>query len=493
MSREESEKTNDNTYGKPWFQTDFSIDNININNAKNSKTLFQEILNAYFPNVSLPVCNANYFGHSIAFMGISIYTNRKFDIQSAAENWLFDRSIEILLKLCDKITGQIKDEELKILEDYHLNNKNKMKNRMQSTAIKDKAVTIKFDEYTTKKPRMEDSIKTLGPLYNNKLENFENSVKYNPKDNNKSIETNYINTNLPTMSYGSIGAGIQKSDIANNVDSDCDRISTPGYDIENAISYDSSKINALQYEMDENNPQYKSINEILKEAEQYELPPGLKSDENIINDHKVNTHDDICCVANDFDGEDVDLLLKGRTFKDFETNNNFSNFKNDGFSNGRNSKISKELNNEVEHSNGESQNMVVYDGIKKENEKNGKYDKCQFMERGGTPCIPPKRAFKNIMSKNEDGEHRFIEILRDFCFVYKICVPEFEIIRENDVYRCTGIFCNMNFVSSYQYDKADAKDTSCQKIVDYIDNNWNVIFEYDGNLKKRLKIAYFDT
>lgn len=92
---------------------------------------------------------------------------------------------------------------------------------------------------------------------------------------------------------------------------------------------------------------------------------------------------------------------------------------------------------------------------------------------------PDTSYMKKIIADNQGQAYGFIATVRGFCIHYKVASPEFEIIRENDVFRCTAIFLEINFVSSYEYDKLDAKNNSCKKIVEYIVQNWESIFRDD--------------
>lgn len=93
--------------------------------------------------------------------------------------------------------------------------------------------------------------------------------------------------------------------------------------------------------------------------------------------------------------------------------------------------------------------------------------------------VPDTSHMKKIMADNQNRLHGSISTVRNFCTHYKILPPEFETVRENDVFRCTAIFVGINFVSSYEYDKLDAKNDSCKKIVEYVVRNWEKIFEHD--------------
>lgn len=91
--------------------------------------------------------------------------------------------------------------------------------------------------------------------------------------------------------------------------------------------------------------------------------------------------------------------------------------------------------------------------------------------------LPSTQAFKDIIIDCQDTIHGYIEIIRRFCKHYQINFPEFEIVRENDVFRCTACFLDINFVSGYEYDKQDAKNNACKKILEYISRNWAGVFD----------------
>lgn len=87
--------------------------------------------------------------------------------------------------------------------------------------------------------------------------------------------------------------------------------------------------------------------------------------------------------------------------------------------------------------------------------------------------------FKQIILDCKGLAYGYTEIIRRFCIAYGILFPEFEIVRENDVFRCTATFLEINFVSAYEYDKRDAKDGACKKILQYISRNWRSLFVTD--------------
>lgn len=87
------------------------------------------------------------------------------------------------------------------------------------------------------------------------------------------------------------------------------------------------------------------------------------------------------------------------------------------------------------------------------------------------------KLLKEFILQNQNVKYGNINVIRSFCASYKIDVPEYEIVRENDVFRCTATFLDINFVSSYRYDKNDAKDDACCKIKEYVIENWTKIFK----------------
>lgn len=114
------------------------------------------------------------------------------------------------------------------------------------------------------------------------------------------------------------------------------------------------------------------------------------------------------------------------------------------------------------------------------------YDKNQeaFMPKGLSKTknirskeMPDTSYLKSIMLQNEGKKYENIATIRSFCSFYKVEMPEFEIVRENDVFRCTATFMEINFVSNYKYDKQDAKDDACSKLKQYITERWVEIFE----------------
>src|SRR5690606_1067357 len=69
----------------------------------------------------------------------------------------------------------------------------------------------------------------------------------------------------------------------------------------------------------------------------------------------------------------------------------------------------------------------------------------------------------------------FIGVLRNICKFYLFDFPEFEIIRENNVFVCTTTFLGFTFTSPYLFDKAAAKEYAAQQACDYLKENWNSI------------------
>ena len=110
--------------------------------------------------------------------------------------------------------------------------------------------------------------------------------------------------------------------------------------------------------------------------------------------------------------------------------------------------------------------------------------KSNFINKEQTPAALPNNLgktdptyLKSLIVQNATVEYGNINIIRSFCSFYKFDIPEFEIVRENDVFRCTATFLNINFVSGYKYDKNDAKDDACGRIKEYIIEGWAKIFE----------------
>ncbi|ELA41892.1 uncharacterized protein VICG_01076 [Vittaforma corneae ATCC 50505] len=89
---------------------------------------------------------------------------------------------------------------------------------------------------------------------------------------------------------------------------------------------------------------------------------------------------------------------------------------------------------------------------------------------------PDTAAFKQIILDCKDTRYSYTETVRKFCMHYQICFPEFETVRENDVFICTATFLDISFVSGYEYDKQDAKNGACRKILEYISRNWEIVF-----------------
>ncbi|KAI5168450.1 hypothetical protein PAEPH01_0142 [Pancytospora epiphaga] len=97
--------------------------------------------------------------------------------------------------------------------------------------------------------------------------------------------------------------------------------------------------------------------------------------------------------------------------------------------------------------------------------------------------------FEIIKKKYASGNAQSIDIVRELCFEYDLFHPEYELVRENDVYCCTATFCGMNFVSPYSYDKYEAKNGACDKVYEYIVNGWSKVYFYNITLKKKRKIV----
>jgi len=84
--------------------------------------------------------------------------------------------------------------------------------------------------------------------------------------------------------------------------------------------------------------------------------------------------------------------------------------------------------------------------------------------------------FKQIILDCKDLNYGSTETIRRFCRAYGVEYPEYETVRENDVFRCTATFLDINFVSGYEYDKRDAKDGACKKVIEYVSRNWRSLF-----------------
>ncbi|KAI5148925.1 hypothetical protein ENBRE01_0618 [Enteropsectra breve] len=92
-----------------------------------------------------------------------------------------------------------------------------------------------------------------------------------------------------------------------------------------------------------------------------------------------------------------------------------------------------------------------------------------------------QKYFEALKNQLKNTENRFISIIRKSCEYYGWEFPEFETVRENDVYKCTALFCSVNFVSGYEYDKIKAKGCACKKIYEYISNSWEKVITHNKN------------
>lgn len=92
--------------------------------------------------------------------------------------------------------------------------------------------------------------------------------------------------------------------------------------------------------------------------------------------------------------------------------------------------------------------------------------------------ILSKDKLNEIYKQCSSQKHKYVEALRVLCHKHGVIPPEFEIVKENDVYRCTATFCGINFVSTYQYDKLNSKDCACEKVFEYIQKNIGAVFKY---------------
>lgn len=88
----------------------------------------------------------------------------------------------------------------------------------------------------------------------------------------------------------------------------------------------------------------------------------------------------------------------------------------------------------------------------------------------------PEMAYFNETLRDAD-RIGYVEVIRKVCKYYQVDYPEYEFIKENGVYICTAVFCGISFCSSYILEKEISKENAAQRVCEYMQNYWSVIFK----------------
>lgn len=106
---------------------------------------------------------------------------------------------------------------------------------------------------------------------------------------------------------------------------------------------------------------------------------------------------------------------------------------------------------------------------------------CQYSSE--TPHAPD---FCILNNRYKNDQYPYVCLVKDICIYYRLGHPEYEIVRENDVYCCTAVFNAINFVSPYCYDKISAKNLAAEMVSKYIRESWSEIFANYNSVREVL-------
>ncbi|KAI4292719.1 hypothetical protein PAPHI01_1993 [Pancytospora philotis] len=93
--------------------------------------------------------------------------------------------------------------------------------------------------------------------------------------------------------------------------------------------------------------------------------------------------------------------------------------------------------------------------------------------------VPKRPRLDAILEGYADGDCPAARAVKDICIFYRLCHPEYEIVRENDVYCCTATFCGLKFASAYNYNKTECRSHASLMVFEHLKEHWSDIFTAD--------------
>lgn len=378
----------------------------------------------YFPAATEARCEYDNGEHSLAFMEYIITTAADFQARSIAEEWLCGRALRIVEEVRRLTIQQIEQEDQLLLQKHTAANESQNKNKMQSVEILKKAQAIE-----------QEQSRAVGRMPFCDAKNNENAARQKAKvPVDESVRGILVNGKAP--------ASPAENDAANCVDQ------SEMFD----VRYSLSQLNDID-QLDS-----------TAGAQASGAVPGMPyPKEEAYGREKTAEQEGLSVYEMALRMEDGRAGQKRGSTLSYSTI--FSMLESEN----------KKCSSQNRQSAGDGALLVDRRPGARNDSSQGKAPRA----RTGAQGIPAREYFDCLLKDAGDEKHRYTAIVRKLCVFYRLLFPEYEIVRENDVYRCTATFCNMNFVSSYEYDRADAKDGACRKIHGYVGENWEMVFQVD--------------
>ncbi|KAL6120669.1 hypothetical protein NUSPORA_02563 [Nucleospora cyclopteri] len=98
----------------------------------------------------------------------------------------------------------------------------------------------------------------------------------------------------------------------------------------------------------------------------------------------------------------------------------------------------------------------------------------------------------SLLESYEKQKDKFSLAVSKTCLFYIFSPPEYEVVKQNDVFRCEASFYTLKFSSNYEYTKLDAKEGAAKLIAQHMINNWEKIRETDLKIKQEIREKYFN-
>lgn len=422
-----------------------------------AKDLFIKKIKLYFPNAAPPNYYTDGFEHCLSFMEYEITTTKTFRSQSYAENWLFTRATKMVEETYRVATAQLELEKERRMAEYKQVQERQDKNRSLSDSIRSKARSIEL-EYKQETRRRQGggggsaaSEIAQEPQRKDGLSEGGTGVRLGALSNApNSLTTSRNMGKMPGCTDGVYIGDLRPID-------------------------HPSRTNELYTIRSPPKTHKEAVDDMLRGNSSFH------TDIFPLSESSVDEQDASTSGARPASGRKHRLYQEGADPDSVKKTKNINNAYSGGGlldasrGNGNTSPLGPthqadcrgNIRNALNKQNGISQGPAG--------------SESDFV-------VPQKEYFDSLVKKFEDEKHAFIAVIRSFCSFHTLFPPEFETVRENDVYRCTATFCNMNFVSPYLYDKIDAKNGACKKIYHYISQNWNAVFASDR--EQRLQAAH---
>lgn len=428
-------------------------------NTKTFKEEFMNISEHFFDGVVVPKFQIESGFYKLSFLGYSLSVKIDLDLKEASEEWLFSKACKILNYIINSAHSQINLNEKEKSEFYNNMMKNREKNEKFSNDVKEKTQNILLRIEQNKNNSTQEKYDNSGTDIEN-LFGIDNELSKYPNNEIPPESLSWINISNDVNLSGHFFNPINLSEIYPNLSS-CSAISDQKH-IQDNLFFDQLE----DYKNIKNNSynssamEHPDLNEFLKIGDSY-ISDQIPQDTTEIEENNRNL------IIDDFmEKQRIPFIGKeSHVHKDTKSKKNSENSL-------KKQKKNKVIQNPCDENLKKSPKIL--------NSAINDPEKLQSVK------IPDIKEFISAYNNTIKNGNCYSNLIKYFCSYYKVTGPEYEIVRENDVFRCTALFSDIKFVSSYEYDKIVAKENACQKIVNFIMASWDKIFENEYKERFRL-------